>query len=160
MFSSIYSLILTITHLDSLRIVARMLDVPIFKRVLRCRNRDWPCFTNTWNTYVRTFGCPHVPLRFTLPCHTASMPTFLRTTSQGVDAVSCSLTGSLPLWCRYYGLSVLLFVLVFIVYKRVNRTNEFESVKQPSVFGTSEVVPVNPQRCTKLALSPMCVEHE
>lgn len=24
--------------------------------------------------YVRTFGCPHIPLRFTLPCHTGSMP--------------------------------------------------------------------------------------
>ncbi len=45
------------------------------------------------------------------------------------------------------------------MYKRVNRTNEFKSVKLPSVVGTSEAVPVNPQRCIELALSPMCAGH-
>jgi len=45
-------------------------------------------------------------------------------------------------------------------FSRASKSNEFESVKQPSVVGTSEAVPVNPQRRTKFALSPMCVEHE
>lgn len=31
--------------------------------------------------------------------------TFLRSTSQGVEADSCSLTGSLPLWNIYFGFS-------------------------------------------------------
>jgi len=31
--------------------------------------------------------------------------TFLRSTSQGVDADSCSFTGSLPLWNGFFGFS-------------------------------------------------------
>jgi hypothetical protein len=31
--------------------------------------------------------------------------TFLRSTSQGVEADSCSFTGSLPLWCVSFGFS-------------------------------------------------------
>jgi hypothetical protein len=55
-----------------------MLNVPILKRVLGCRNRDWRYLTNTWNKNmfapldVHTFPCglpshvtlglcPHIP---------------------------------------------------------------------------------------------------
>jgi hypothetical protein len=55
-----------------------MLGVPIFKRVIRCRNRDWCRFTNTWNinmfapldvhavpcglpSHVTLGLCPHIP---------------------------------------------------------------------------------------------------
>src|SRR5579875_775703 len=110
---------------------------------------------------VRTFGCPRCPLRFTLPCHTGSVPSHSFVLPlKGWMPFLAPLLGRCPYGVCFYGLSVLLFVLVFIVHKQVNRTDEFDSIKQPSVFGTSEWVPINPRRCTELALCPMCAEHE
>ena len=114
MFSSIYSLILTITYLDNLRVLPECKLCQFSNGFTRAGTEIGVCLP-----IHGTKICSHLWMStrslavYPPMSHWVYALTFLRITSQGVDAVSCSFTGSLPLRCRCYGLSMLLLVLVF-----------------------------------------------
>jgi hypothetical protein len=61
-------------------------------------NRGWKLLSNLWvRSYGRTLDIHTIPPTVYPPMsHWVYALTFLRSTSQGVDAASCSFTGSLP----------------------------------------------------------------
>jgi hypothetical protein len=139
MFSSIYSLILTITHLDNLRGVPKCEMCQFSNRYPVGRNRDWHAFTNTWNTNmfapldVHTFPwrlpshvtlglCPHIPSFYLSRGGCRFLLLYL------VVALMESLL-------RLIRASLVVSVFHPSRSKRVNRVNEFEQLSSHLQLG-------------------------